>query len=175
MAFFIGKSSRKIKHAFNESSLEQLESLKKQYNATLAKLYGRQQLKETSLHQCTTQLVEQKSQLAKLQSREQEIIHQEEERRQALADSLDDRSVDNYLIRSALLSYSPMVAYQNEIQRISASIRQLNEQANDTRIHFVALAKLIRAEERELNILNPILQQKILEAERDLISQSIIS
>ncbi|AHE67145.1 hypothetical protein [Legionella oakridgensis] len=175
MAFFLGKSPLEIKNALNESSLEQLELLKTQYNLTLTKLSRRQQLTETSLQQCTAQLLDKESQLTSLKAREQEIIEQEEARKQALADSLEDRSVDNYLIRISLLSYSPMAAYHDEMQRISASIHQLNEQANKTRIHLATLAKLIRTEEQELNILNPILQRKILGAEMKLTSQPVIS
>lgn len=158
MPLFGEQTTEEIKQRLAGKTTKELIQLKKEYKTYLDQLNKRHEETLASLNQCSKSLSAHEVLLTTLKAKEPGI-HEEEAQRMAALQDLEP-SVDNYIVRSQLLSYSPRQAYINEINALSESIDGLKSKKSELKIKISAINLAVKAELREYRTLELILKQK---------------
>ena len=143
MPFFTKKSPQELQAKFSQYSVKNLDSNTRIYESNLKKIEDMIVLLRASIIQLQNKLHDREEQLQKLKLDEPRVMAQEVERMKGLVDSNEDRSADNYAARAYYLNYSPLRAYEGDVEGVEYNIRELrsNISQQETKLETLKLEK----------------------------------
>ena len=160
MLFFTKKTRDELQRISIEDSLPYLQSKKEDYRSKKHLIERHIVAVEETVKQLKTEKREQKAHLNRLIAEEDAAIASEEQRKISLKEAFEDLSIDSYMIRNSLLSYSPLETYLHSVSEVKEKISQLNAKINQLETTLATLRQEKSAFRDALKAINSFIESK---------------